>query len=313
MPVVSVGNLSVGGSGKTPLTALLARLLIEAGERPAILSRGYGRADPIPGVTVVSDGGRLCADLARAGDEPLMLAQALPGTSVLVCPDRYLAGRLAERHLGATVHLLDDGFQHVQLERDLNLLILDQSELAGGDTLPTGRLRERLETARYADALLLTGMDAPADTVRETAGRFGVAEAFALRREAEPPLEQAVDGRRSVAPGTRVVAICGIARPDRFFAELEDTDLVVADRVSFRDHHAFTAGDVARLGQQVRAAGADMIVTTEKDLVRLMPLRPWPFRLAVRPMRMRVEPPDEFADWLLGRLRRHRARRAEVA
>jgi tetraacyldisaccharide 4'-kinase len=112
-PVVSVGNLSVGGSGKTPLVAYIARLLEDAGERPAILSRGYARTRPEDGVTVVSDGIRLRADLERAGDEPLMLARALPRVPVLVCADRYLAGRLAELRLGATAHLLDDGFQHL--------------------------------------------------------------------------------------------------------------------------------------------------------------------------------------------------------
>lgn len=124
-PVVSVGNLSVGGSGKTPLVAYIARLLEDAGERPAILSRGYARTRPEDGVTVVSDGIRLRADIERAGDEPLMLSRALPRVPVLVSADCYLAGRLAELRLGATVHLLDDGFQHMVLARTVNLLVLD--------------------------------------------------------------------------------------------------------------------------------------------------------------------------------------------
>ena len=116
-PVVSVGNLAVGGRGKTPLVATLARLLLEAGERPAILSRGYGRTRPEDGVVVVRDPDGIRADLARSGDEPLMLARQLPGVSILVSGDRYLAGRLAEHHFGSTVHVLDDGFQHLQLDR----------------------------------------------------------------------------------------------------------------------------------------------------------------------------------------------------
>jgi tetraacyldisaccharide 4'-kinase len=265
-------------------------------------------------VTVVSDGVRLRADLPRAGDEPLMLARALPGVSVLVCPDRFLAGRLAERHLGATVHLLDDGFQHVQLERDVDLLILDRADLASGETLPTGRLREPLETARYADALLLAGMEAArGDGLGDAAAHLGVAETFALTRQFEPVVEEAAGGPRPVAPATRVVAVCGIARPDFFFAGLDGTGLVVADRVSFRDHHAYATADVARLAATLRAAGADTILTTEKDLVRLLPLRPWPFRVAVRPMSVRVEPPGAFAAWLLDRLGACRARRREAA
>lgn len=312
-PVISVGNLAVGGSGKTPLAAWLARLLADAGERPAILSRGYGRTDPVPGVTIVSDGVRLRADLPRAGDEPLMLARALPGVSVLVCPDRFLAGRLAERHLGATVHLLDDGFQHVQLERDVNLLILDRADLASGETLPTGRLREPLEAARDADALLLAGMEEGTGDGVGGAAHLGVGATFTLTRQFEPAVEEAAGGPRPVAPATRVVAVCGIARPDRFFAGLDGTGLVVADHVSFRDHHGYAAADIARLAATLRAAGADTILTTEKDLVRLLPLRPWPFRVAVRPMSVRVEPAGAFSAWLLDRLGACRARRREAA
>ena len=116
-PVVSVGNLRVGGTGKTPTVEYLARLLVANGERPVILTRGYARRRPLDGVTIVSDGTAIRADLDTAGDEPLMLARALPGVPVLVGADRHLSGRLAERRFGATVHLLDDGFQHVALAR----------------------------------------------------------------------------------------------------------------------------------------------------------------------------------------------------
>src|SRR5687768_2753545 len=112
-PVISIGNLSVGGTGKTPLVALITQWLIDRGERPAVLSRGYGRVDRCDGVVVVSDGDRILADLNRAGDEPLMIARKISVALVLVAEDRYLAGVLAERRLGASVHVLDDGFQHV--------------------------------------------------------------------------------------------------------------------------------------------------------------------------------------------------------
>ena len=120
-PVISVGNLVVGGSGKTPVVAAVARLLLERGHRPSILSRGYARRDERDGVVVVSDGDRMIASVEASGDEPQMLARALPGVPVLVCPDRYLAGRLAETHFASTVHLLDDGFQHLQLARGTDL------------------------------------------------------------------------------------------------------------------------------------------------------------------------------------------------
>ena len=149
----------MGGSGKTPIVEYIARLLLAQGERPAVLTRGYGRRVARDGVTVVSDGTRVIADLDEAGDEPLMLARALPGVSVLVGADRYLSGRLAERRLGATVHLLDDGFQHLELARD------NDPQAAGlrGRSCRTSRCppagcREGLDAARsFADAALITG------------------------------------------------------------------------------------------------------------------------------------------------------------
>lgn len=300
-PVVSVGNLRVGGSGKTPAAALLARLLADAGEVPSILSRGYARTDPRPGVTVVSDGTRLCADLARAGDEPLLLARRLPGVRVLVCEDRYLAGKLAERHLGATVHVLDDGFQHFQLARDVDLLIVDVGDINHPRTLPGGWLREPLSAARVADALLVTGAEGP-EGVATIGERLGVASAFALLREVEPPVEETIAGPRPLEPGTRVVVVSGIARPDRFLAESREADVEVVAHLVFGDHHPYTAADVARIGRDAEAAGASMVLTTEKDHMRLLPLRPWPFRVAVRPLSVRVEPAAEFSSWLAARL-----------
>ena len=300
-PVVSVGNLRVGGSGKTPAAALLARMLADAGEVPSILSRGYARTDARPGVTVVSDGSRLRADLARAGDEPLLLARRLPGVRVLVCEDRYLAGKVAERHLGATVHVLDDGFQHFQLARDADLLIVDIGDVNHPRTLPGGWLREPLSAARAADALLVTGAEGP-DGVAMIGERLGVASAFALLREVEPPVEETIAGPRPLEPGTRVVVVSGIARPERFLAESREAEVEVVASVAFKDHHPYTPADVARIGQRAADAGASTVLTTEKDYVRLLPLRPWPFRVAVRPLGVRIEPAAQFTSWLAARL-----------
>ena len=167
-PVISVGNLVVGGSGKTPLVSALARLLVAAGERPAILSRGYGRIRAVDGVVVVSDGHDVLVQTSQSGDEPQMLARALPGVPVLVSPDRYLAGCLAERTFGCTVYLLDDGFQHVQLARDIDLLVISRADLNEW-LLPWGRLREPLEAAAAADALLVSGTEEDASSYRSQA------------------------------------------------------------------------------------------------------------------------------------------------
>src|SRR5262249_36475033 len=138
-PVISVGNLRVGGTGKTPVAAVVAQALLAAGERPAILTRGYARRAPADGVTVVSDGRTILTGVDAAGDEPLMLARALPDAMVLVGANRYLSGRLAEERLGATVHVLDDGFQHLELARDVDLLVVSEDDL-NDQPLPFGRL-----------------------------------------------------------------------------------------------------------------------------------------------------------------------------
>jgi tetraacyldisaccharide 4'-kinase len=153
-PVISVGNLAVGGRGKTPMVATIARELLAMGERPAILTRGYARTRPEEGVVIVRDRDGVRSDLARAGDEPLMLARGLDGVSVVVSSDRYLAGRLAEHRLGATVHVLDDGFQHLQLDRDVDIVMIGRDDVARPVVLPSGRLREPLDTLVAADAIV---------------------------------------------------------------------------------------------------------------------------------------------------------------
>src|SRR5262245_54133027 len=183
-PVISVGGLRVGGSGKTPIVGHLARLLLEHGERPAVLTRGYARQVVRDGVTVVADGTAVRAHIHEAGDEPLMLANAVPGTIVVVCANRHLAGLVAERRLGATVHLLDDGFQHLALERDVDLLVASEDDLTDAP-LPTGRLRENLSAAASADAALVTaGYDTAAQRV---ARALGIERAFRVTRAIGAP------------------------------------------------------------------------------------------------------------------------------
>ena len=208
-PVISVGNLAVGGRGKTPTVACLAKELLAMGERPAILSRGYARRQPDDGVVIVRDADGIRADLDRAGDEPLMLARQLPGVSVLCCSERYLAGRLAETHLGATVHVLDDGFQHLQLDRDVDLVIVAGEDLADdARTLPSGRLREAPDSLLAADAILATD---EAVLARGPSPRHSPFEVFKMRRLMGTPLSV----EEGAASG-RVFAMAGIARPARF-------------------------------------------------------------------------------------------------
>jgi tetraacyldisaccharide 4'-kinase len=182
--VVSVGNLSVGGSGKTPVVAYLARLLLEAGEHPSILTRGYARRAPRDGVTVVSDPARVLASVEAAGDEPLMLARALPGVPVLAGANRFLSGRLSEARFGTTVHLLDDGFQHMMLRRDVDLLLVNEDDLRDG-VIPAGRLREPLSAASCADAVLVT-QEVRLPPSRAKRDSASLAEAFGKGGKSDP-------------------------------------------------------------------------------------------------------------------------------
>jgi tetraacyldisaccharide 4'-kinase len=283
-PVISIGNIAAGGRGKTPCAALVARVLLDAGERPAILSRGYARTFKEDGAVVVRDAAGIRSDLARAGDEPLMLARQLPGAIVISSPDRYLAGRLAEHHLGATVHVLDDGFQHFTLDRDVDLVLVASADLAAR-TFPSGRLREPADVLIAADAIVaLDEFDPPFDH-----------SAFfrAARRTG-----RAVFEGTPVSAGTRVLAVAGIAHPDPFFAAVAGQGFDVAAVRQFADHHPFSAPDVAALAGAARAAGASAIVTTEKDYVRLLPHRPFPLPVGYVPLTMDVEPLDDFRRWL---------------
>ena len=296
-PVISVGNLSTGGSGKTPIVAHVAALLAARGERPAILSRGYGRTAPTAGVTIVSDGTGVLAPLENAGDEPLMLARALPDVPVLVCADRYEAGRLAERTLGVTVHVLDDGFQHLGLHRDVDLLIAAGHDL-GDQVLPAGRLREPLAAAASADALLVD--EAGPAGGRDLATTLGVRTVFRVDRKIGPPCWMNSGEVVSIGPTDKILAVAGIARPDRFFADLETANSKPHATLVFRDHHPYTDADIDRIARTARAAGATIVLTTEKDAVRLSARRLGDLQVATVPLTASVEPP--FAGWLLARL-----------
>lgn len=293
-PVISIGNVSVGGTGKTPFVARLAEWLVQRGERPAILSRGYGRRDRREGALVVSDGTRVLADVTTAGDEPLMLAERVPGAVVVVADDRHIAGVLAERRLGATIHVLDDGFQHLALARDLDVLLTTPGEIPGGRVLPFGRLREGRDAAARAHAVVV--VDADVAAARAEAWTLGVSLAFAARR--------VLQGDPVAAP---VVAVCGIARPDPFFAALAAGGWQVRDRLAFPDHHWFSRSDIARIAALARDAGAERIVTTEKDAVRLRAAGDLPFACTPVALQLEVDDWDLFGALVDAAIERRRS------
>jgi tetraacyldisaccharide 4'-kinase len=258
-PVVSIGNLSVGGSGKTPLTIRLAELLTAEGIAVDVLSRGYGR---ISSATEQVDPN---GDAERFGDEPLLIARRT-NVPVFVGSSRFHTGLLAENasgedpalHLPA-VHLLDDGFQHRQLARDVDIVVLHRSDFAER-LLPAGRLREPLSAVHRADFLALREEDAG---LEPRLHRLNVtAPIFWMRRSLTIPNELA-------GTAGKVIASCGIARPDEFFSALIAANINVELALTFGDHHRYSRDDANRLKTAAAEAHAEAFVTTEKDAVRL--------------------------------------------
>ncbi|HET8646496.1 MAG TPA: tetraacyldisaccharide 4'-kinase [Vicinamibacteria bacterium] len=254
--VVSVGNLSLGGSGKTPLVALVARLLQAEGLSVAVLSRGYGGTFDGDAL-VVSDGQTVQVNASVAGDEPVMLARQLPGVVVAVGRRRDRAGALVEARFGPRVHVLDDGFQHLRLCRDLDLLCVAGADL-GDRPLPAGRLRENASAAARASALLVEDEA----SVPSAAANM---PAFTWRRRVEGFSD--LGGAPCAAPG-RPFLLAAIARPERFAADAAGHAAPVG-QAFFRDHHRFSARDLDDVARRAASAGADALLTTAKDAERL--------------------------------------------
>jgi tetraacyldisaccharide 4'-kinase len=280
-PVISVGNLSMGGTGKTPVVAAIAQWLVDAGHRPSILSRGYGREDAVDGVVVIDQQ----TSASQAGDEPMMLARQVPGATVCVSPDRHLGGVLAEK-LGCTVHLLDDGFQHLELARDLDILVTRVGEIPNGRVIPRGRLREPQDAAARAHFLVVT--DATAGAASAEAWALGISQSCGSRRTLGAPT--GIRDQGSGISGSRVLAVAGIAHPDRFAASLRDAGWNVVEMMAFADHHRYSGRDIEAIAMKVQSAGADAVFTTDKDAVRFETLA-MPFPLYRVPLLVEFDPP----------------------
>ena len=298
-PVVSVGNLSTGGAGKTPLTIALAKALERRGLRVDVLSRGYGRQGERP-ARVDSDG-----TAHDFGDEPLLIARET-GVPVFVAGQRFGAGQLAEAsappdvfqlHL-PTVHILDDGFQHRQLHRDVDILLLDRRDWLHDTLLPAGNLREPAKAAHRATVIAIPAPDRAAEFETSLRAWGWEGPIWRLHRKMDIP---AIDGP--------AVAFCGIARPTQFFAGLETAGQHLAARIAFPDHHRFTPADLDRLVTTAGQTGATAIITTEKDLIRLgnsAAAFPAPNSLKTARLRVEIEHEDEAIDWLVDQLKQAR-------
>ena len=277
-PVISVGNISAGGSGKTPFVIMLGEMLTERGYSFDVLSRGYRRSTR--GVLTVDAKGTP----EQYGDEPLLIARKLD-CPVIVGEDRYAAGMQAERDSVNTaanpIHLLDDGFQHRRLHRDFDIVLLNREDLED-KLLPVGRLREALSSLHRADAVVVDS-EFPIGQIPK--GDFQV---WQVERHLEFPQ---LNGP--------AVAFCGIARPQRFFSELRRHGLDLRDEVAFRDHHRYTVKDVERLLATQQRTQAAALLTTEKDAINLGPHLNT-LRAVIVPMRMRLVDPESAMNHMQG-------------
>jgi tetraacyldisaccharide 4'-kinase len=272
-PVISIGNLSTGGGGKTPFVMALAKLLYDAKIPGDILSRGYGRITDT--VERVHPAPSSTAD--QFGDEPLLIARKT-GLPVFIGRERYAAGLLAE-HDALRIHILDDGFQHRQLARDFDIVLIHRHDLTAG-LLPAGHLREPLSSLKRADAIVLRDEDRDLEPLLHPYLNATTA-LWHIHRRIEPP---SIEGQ--------AIAFCGTARPDEFFASLRAQQIELAATIAYPDHHRFSDADIKDLSNKARNAGAAFFLTTEKDLARFSvsaqaqlqqtaPLHPVPLNVAI--------------------------------
>lgn len=309
VPVISVGNLTLGGTGKTPMVEYLVRLLRNNGYQPAIISRGYGGATKEP-FNIVADSERLYLDAAYVGDEPRLLAEKLPGVPVLTGVVRKLPAAKAVE-LGADVLILDDGFQHMAVARDIDLVLFSGDVLAGNSRVfPGGDLREPVKALHRCNHFVLTGIN---EKNEARCGRFSdllksrfpdkdvfwtryVFRSLVFRKETGTVavFEQSMAGKKCFA-------FCAIARPESFYQTLNDMGIDTVGFLSLADHHNYRKNEIDKIVRQAGEAGADFLLTTEKDLVKLNRFSsPLPL-LAVR---MEVEDAPELNQYILTVLRR---------
>jgi tetraacyldisaccharide 4'-kinase len=264
-PVISVGNLTMGGTGKTPTVIALGRLLQEAGCSLSVLLRGY-KGESVGHPLLVSDGESLLGSSRLAGDEALVIAKNLPRAIVAVGKDRARAGQWVEQRFAVDAHLLDDGFQHLGLYRDLNLLLVDVTDPFGGDhPPPLGRLRESLDGIRRANAILLTRTQPGQDYRSVTDRVHGYKPAIPCFRVTQKLIASSSSEDLGLTEGFATLAFAGIAHPAQFFDSLERQGIKLAGALSFPDHHRYTARDLRHIKDRCKEQGIERVVTTEKD------------------------------------------------
>lgn len=296
---ISVGNITAGGTGKTPLVALIAEILADAGEKVCILTRGYRRLNENERV-LVSDGNTVLADADTGGDEPVELAQKLLGKAVVIADaDRISAAKWAKDNFEVTTFILDDAFQHRRVKRDVDILCIDATRPFGNERLlPAGSLREAPAALNRADAIVITGDELSMYVGEKIAAHCSKAAIF----HAKPVLSRTyflADGDDSERPN-EVFAFCALATPERFTVFLQNNGFDIVGSKVFRDHHRYSQADIEGIEAAARTANAKALFTTHKDAVKLADLS-FTIPCYVAEIRMEITDPEEFRD-LLGAL-----------
>lgn len=273
--VISVGNIASGGTGKTPAVVWIAKALLAVDRRPAILLRGYHREQKTSRSQVVSDGQEILASVGASGDEAVMIARELPSVPVLVGKDRYEAGCRALGQLKCDVLILDDGFQHRKLGRDLDIVTVDAVQPFGtGKPLPAGTLREPVSALRRADVIMLTRVDMAesADEIRKDIAALAGDKPIVESRHEPTRLYRLGGGEEvgfGVLKGKNLLAVCGIGNPRAFAETLRRYQPETVELLPFPDHHHYSRADFVRIQQEAQQMGADYIITTGKDELKL--------------------------------------------
>ena len=323
VPTVSVGNITVGGTGKTPLVAFVAEILASKGEKVCVLSRGYGRDDPKKRV-LVSDSEKILVEARRAGDEPFELAQKLLGKAFIVADaNRVAAGNWAREKFGITAFVLDDAFQHLRVKREVNIVTIDATNPFGNEKLlPTGILREPLENLKRADAIVITranlaenvaGLKARVSKYNSNCPIFvaknkisGLVDLknFLIKVQDDINCESQITNHDKTSANNyqlpiskRYFAFCGLGNPNNFFVQLRQESFNIVSTEKFPDHYFYTHKDIAKLEAKARNESAEILLTTSKDAVKLNLLK-FDLPCFVVESEMVFDGENDFSDWL---------------
>jgi tetraacyldisaccharide 4'-kinase len=308
--VISIGNITVGGTGKTPMVIMLANLLKEKGYRPAVLSRGYKGKKKSP-INIVSNGKTVLMTPAQAGDEPVLIAKSTSDIPVITGKNRYLTGTFAIEHFGADILILDDAFQRRSIFRDVDIVLLDKTYPYGnGFVIPRGELREPVSAQERADIIVKTGVRNQESGIRrrETGdGKQGAgARVFEAYRKPVALLRGGAGDtyRLDHLHGKKIFAFSGIARPESFNNTIESLRGELVDFIDFPDHHAYTQKDLIKIKKAASQSSAQIILTTEKDGIKLIDFPDYLRDIYLLKIEMEISPSQkEFEDVILEKLK----------